>query len=134
MVDSTPTFNAVSTQDTVTQLRAEIRRLLLVLRSEFAVSVRAVLERDDDYTTPGKPPCEWDDPVAKEALIDELVRDGCVALDVLEGTKNLTKAEQDAVNVLAVVVGQDVELDDDGVFRIFDGTAKDRMELVKFSV
>jgi hypothetical protein len=127
VVDSTPIFDAVATQDTVTQLRAAIRKLLLVLRPDLAESVRAVLERDDDYATPGKPPCDWDDPAAKEALIDDLVRDGRAALAVLDGVKDLTKAEQDAVNVLAVVVGQDVELDDDGVFRIFDGTAKDRM-------
>ena len=127
VVDSTPIYDAVSTQDTVTQLRAAIRKLLMVLRPELAVAVRAVLERDDDYATPGKPPCDWDDPAAREALNDELVRDGLAALEVLDGVKDLTKAEQDAVDVLAVVVGQDVDLDDDGVFRIFDGTVKDRM-------
>lgn len=126
VVDSTPIFDAVATQDTVTQLRSAIRKLLMVLGPELAAAVRGVLERDDDYATPGKPPCDWDDPAAREELIDALVRDACAALDVLEGAE-LTPAEQDAVDVLAVVAGQDVELDDDGVFRIFDGTAKDRM-------
>jgi len=126
VVDSTPIFDAVATQDTVTQLRAAIRKVLMVLRPELAARARAVIERDDDYSSPGKPPCDWDDPAAKEALIDALVRDAVAVLDALDGF-DLTDAEQDAVDVLAVVAGQDVELDDDGVFRIFRGTAKDRL-------
>ena len=126
VVDSTPIFDAVATQDTVTQLRSAIRKVLMVLGAELAVAVRGVLERDDDYVTPGKPPCDWDDPAAREVLIDALVRDACAALVVLDGVE-LTAAEQDAVDVLAVVAGQDVEQGDDGVFRIFDGVAKDRI-------
>ena len=65
VLDSTPLYDAVATQDTVTQLRAAIRKLLVVLDrdgAELAARVRAVLERDDDYATAGKPPCDWDDP------------------------------------------------------------------------
>jgi IS5 family transposase len=126
VVDSTPIFDAVATQDTVTQLRAAIRKVLMVLRPELAARARAVIERDDDYVSPGKPPCDWDDPAAKEALIDALVRDAVAVLDALDGVE-LAEAEQDAVDVLAVVAGQDVALDDDGVFRIVRGTAKDRL-------
>jgi hypothetical protein len=126
VVDSTPIFDAVATQDTVTQLRAAIRKVLMVLRPELAARARAVIERDDDYSSPGKPPCDWDEPAAKEALIDGLVRDAVAVLDALDGV-GLTDAEQDAVDVLAIVAGQDVALDDDGVFRVFRGTAKDRL-------
>jgi len=125
VVDSTPIFDAVATQDTVTQLRSAIRKLLVVLRSELAAAVRSVLERDDDYATPGKPPCDWDDPAAREQLIDALVRDARSALAVLDGVE-LNRTEQDAVDLLALVAGQDVERDDDGVFRIFNGVAPDR--------
>jgi hypothetical protein len=38
-----------------------------------AAAVRAALARDDDYATLGKPPCDWDGPHAREALIDGLV-------------------------------------------------------------
>src|SRR5436305_849618 len=41
----------------------------------LAAAVRGVLTRDDDYAAPGKPPCDWDDPAAREALVDALVRD-----------------------------------------------------------
>ena len=88
VLDSTPVYDAVATQDTVTQLRAAIRKVLAALgaaRSPLAAAVRAVLRRDDDYAGPGKPPCDWDDPAAREALVDELVNDALAALAALEG-------------------------------------------------
>src|SRR5262249_53772863 len=80
VLDSTPVFDAVATQDTVTQLRAAVRKVLAALGatgSPLAGRVRETLRRDDDYASPGKPPCDWDDPAAREALVDEL---GCDAL------------------------------------------------------
>ena len=62
----------LATQDTVTQLRAAIRKVLAALGavgSPLAGQVRAVLRRDDDYAGPGKPPCDWDDPAAREVLV-----------------------------------------------------------------
>ena len=59
VLDSTPLYDAVATQDTVTQLRAAIRKLLVVLDNAhpaLASAVRGVLRRDDDYQSPGKPP------------------------------------------------------------------------------
>jgi hypothetical protein len=78
----------VATQDTVTQLRSAIRKLLRVLDRDYtavAAKVRAVLARHDDYAGPGKPSCDWDDPAAREALVDELVKDALAALAALEG-------------------------------------------------
>jgi hypothetical protein len=128
-LDSTPLFDAVATQDTVTQLRAVIRKLLMVLDSTapaLAARVRAVLSRDDDYVTAGKPPCDWDDPAARQVLVDELVHDALAALAVLDGV-TLTGAARDAADLLALVAGQDVAEGDDGVFRIVRGVARDRV-------
>ena len=75
VLDSTPLYDAVATQDTVTQLRAAIRKLLAALdqaASPLAAAVRAALLRDDEYATVGKPPCDWDDKAAREALVDAL--------------------------------------------------------------
>ena len=83
VLDSTPIYDAVATEDTVTQLRASIRKLLRSLdqaASPLAGAVRAVLQRDDDYAKAGKPPCDWDDADAREALVDDLVRDTLAAL------------------------------------------------------
>jgi IS5 family transposase len=129
VLDSTPIFDAVATEDTVTQLRASIRKVLAALDqagSPLAASVRAGLLRDDDYATPGKPPCDWDDKEAREALVDALVGDALAALDVLDGEEMPTTATP-AVELLALVAGQDVEQGDDGVFRIVRKVAKDRV-------
>jgi Transposase DDE domain len=88
--------------------------------------VRAAFLRDDDYATPGKPPCDWDDRAAREALVDALVRDALGALGALDGEEVPASATA-AVELLALVAGQDVEQGDDGVFRIVRGVAKDRV-------
>ncbi len=129
VLDSTPIFDAVATEDTVTQLRAVIRKLLGALDQEaspLAGVVRAELMRDDEYATPGKPPCDWDDRGAREALVDALVRDANAALDAVSDHE-LEGATKTAAELLALVAGQDVAEGDDGVFRIVRGVAKDRV-------
>jgi IS5 family transposase len=129
VLDSTPIFDAVATEDTVTQLRASIRKVLSTLDqagSPLATSVRAALVRDDDYATSGKPPCDWDDRDAREALVDALVRDALLALDALDGAEVPATATA-AVELLALVAGQDTEQGDDGIFRIVRKVAKDRV-------
>jgi hypothetical protein len=129
VLDSTPVYDAVATQDTVTQLRSAIRKLLRVLAvqaPELAAKVRAVLVRDDGYAGPGKPPCDWDDREARDALVDALVRDAQAALGALDGEK-LEGAAKDAYELLALVAGQDVEEGEDHKFRIVRGVAKDRI-------
>src|SRR5665213_4053956 len=129
VLDSTPLYDAVATQDTVTQLRAAIRKLLAALDqagSPLAGAVRAVLLRGDEYATPGKPPCDWDDKPAREALVDALVRDANATLDVLGGHE-LEGATKQAAELLALVAGQDAAEGDDGVFAIVRGVAKDRV-------
>lgn len=128
VVDSTPVYDSVATQDTVTQLRSAIRKLLRALdrdHRDLAAGVRAALTRDDDYATSGKPPCDWDDAEAKEALVDALVKDALAALAVLEG-QILSRPAAEAAELLALVAGQDTEAGDDGVFRIARRVAADR--------
>ena len=126
VLDSTALYDAVATQDTVTQLRAALRKVLAAVGFPLAAEVRAALRRDDDYATIGKPPCDWDDPAAREALVDALVRDANAALAVLHG-QSLEGAAADAATLLALVAGQDVAPGEDGVFRIVRGVAKDRI-------
>ena len=129
VIDSTPLFDAVATQDTVIQLRAAIRKVLTAAdRSDPALAgaVRAALTRDDDYATLGKPPCDWDDRKAREALVDALVRDAHAALTALEGHQ-LDGPLAPAAELLGLVAGQDVEAGEDGVFRIARKVARDRL-------
>lgn len=129
VLDSTPIYDAVATQDTVTQLRSAIRKLFRALDRDYvqlAARVRASLSRDDDYAGPGKPPCDWDDREARDGLVDALVGDAKAALAALEG-ETLEGPAKDAAELLALVAGQDVEEGDDGRFRIVQRVARDRV-------
>ncbi len=127
VLDSTPLYDAVATQDTVTQLRSAIRKLLmLVAGTNLGAKVRLVLRRDDDYVSPGKPPCDWDDPAAREALVDALVRDVMAAVEILDG-HSLDPMVAEVARLLADLAGQDVEEGEDGIFRIAKGVAADRI-------
>ncbi len=88
--------------------------------------MREVLARDDDYATPGKPPCDWEDPAAREELVDALVKDANATLGVLDGF-HLSVAACEAAELLALVAGQDVGQGEDGVFYILPKVAKDRV-------
>jgi hypothetical protein len=92
----------------------------------LAAAVRAVLTRDDDYATAGKPPCDWDDKAAREELVDALVRDCLAVLGVLDG-RELSPGLAEAAELLALVAGQDVAAGDDGVFRIARRVKPDRL-------
>jgi hypothetical protein len=126
VLDSAPLYDAVATQDTVTLLRGAIRGLLRVCPAELASLVRAALARDDDYQAAGKPVCDWDDPQAREQLVDGLFRDSYRALGALRG-RQLGPEVARAAELLATVIGQDIEETSDGRFVIAPGVAPDRV-------
>lgn len=121
-LDSTLLDDAVATQDTVTQLVSAIRRVRRLVPEATAVAVSA-----HDYDASGKPVCAWDDPDAKTALITGLVNDARAIIDALDGVE-LDATQADAVGLLALVAGQDVEPgDDEGTWRIAQRVAPDRV-------
>lgn len=109
VLDSTPLYDAVATQDTVTLIRSSIRGVLKQCNPGLAQRLRGVLKRDDAYDSPKKPVCDWDDAEARERLIDELARDGQALLDELK-SESLGALLQEAVNLLQTVLGQDLEI------------------------
>src|SRR5512132_460345 len=126
VLDSAPLYDAVATQDTVTLLRGALRGLLRACPAELAALVRAALQRDDDYVAAGKPVCDWEDSVAREQLVDALFRDGYRALGALRG-RQLGPEVAQAAELLATVIGQDIEETADGRFIIVQGVAPDRV-------
>jgi hypothetical protein len=126
VLDSTALYDAVATQDTVTMIRSSIRALLKVAGEPVATELRGVLKRDDDYVSAGKPVCDWDDEAAREALVDALARDAYAVIALLDGQELSTDVKQ-AAELVATVVGQDLEQREDGVFRIARKVAKDRV-------
>ncbi len=103
-LDSTVLYDAVTTQDTVTMVGAQIRRVRRL------APAAAALVLGHDYDSRARPVCDWGDPEERAWLIDGLVTDACAVLDALEGSK-LTDEQGRAAALLAVVAGQDVEAD-----------------------
>jgi hypothetical protein len=126
VLDSTALYDAVATMDTVTLIRSAIRGLLAVCDQTLEGELRGVLARDDDYANAGKPVCDYEDPNAREVLIDALARDAYAILGVLDG-RELADSVAQAAALLASVVGQDLDGDQDGTFRLAQRVAKDRL-------
>ena len=126
VLDSTALYDAVATQDTVTLVRSALVALLGVVDADLAAEMRSGFDRGDDYKKPGKPACDWDDEKAREALVDALALDGFAALAVLHGCSLDTRVRATA-DLLATVLGQDLEQREDDVFRIFRAVAEDRV-------
>lgn len=128
-LDSTVLDDAVATQDTVTQLIGAIRRVAREVPGADAVLAEHC--RAHDYGRPGKPAIAWDDEAARAELIDALVADAHRLLGHLPETELGPKAA-DALALLALVAGQDVEpVEDsdgtDGRWRIAQRVAPDRV-------
>jgi IS5 family transposase len=128
-LDSTILDDAVATQDTVTQLIGAIRRV----RREVpgATEVIATHCTAHDYDDPGKPKIAWNDAAARETLVDALVSDAHRLLGHLPEAELDAKAA-DAVALLALIAGQDVEPVEgsdgtDGRWRIAQRVAPDRV-------
>jgi hypothetical protein len=122
VLDSTVLEDAVATQDTVTQLVAAIRRVRRLVAAAREVELAA-----HDYDRPGKPQCAWDDLEAKQALVSGLVNDALVVLAAV-ADRGLEAEQAEAVALLALVAGQDVEPGQrPGSWRIARKVAKDRV-------
>ena len=127
-LDSTVLDDAVATQDTVIQLIAAIRQVRRVVPG--AAVVVAEKCTGHDYDDPGKPAIAWNDEQARAVLVDALVRDALAVLAALPGEQPDPKAAN-ALALLALIAGQDVELVDEGSgpprWRIAQRVAPDRV-------
>jgi len=130
-VDSAVSDDVVAAQDTVTQLVAAMRKVARVVPGAADV-ITAVCRLD--YSKPGKPPIDWDDPDARAALVSALVDDALAVLAELAGPDSPGRdaAAAEALGLLALVAGQDVEPAEDsdgtdGRWRIARKVAPDRV-------
>jgi transposase len=130
-VDSTILADAVATQDTVTQLISAIRRVRRQVPG--AAEQIAAICTGHDYSQPGKPRIDWDDPAAKDALVSALVNDAnAVVAALAEAEVDDDTDAEFALALLALVAGQDVEPAEgsdgtDGSWRIAHRVAPDRV-------
>ncbi len=123
VLDSTVLDDAVTRQDTLMQLVAQIRVVRRLIPEARALTLRA-----HDYEMGGaKPACAWNDAADIDRVVTELVIDAQTVLGEV-GALPLTDATQEAVGLLALVAGQDVEPgDSDGTWRIAQRTGYDRI-------
>lgn len=123
VLDSTVLDDAVTRQDTLMQLVAQIRVVRRLVPAARMLSLAA-----HDYEQGGaKPACAWNDPKDIDRVVTELVTDAQAVLEVVHALP-LAEPEQEAVGLLALVAGQDVEPGDgEGTWRIAQRTAPDRI-------
>lgn len=131
-VDSTILADAVATQDTITQLVSAIRRVGRIVPG--GAEAITVVCTGHDYSRPGKPVIDWDEPGAKDVLVSALVNDANALLEALAEVDQDECDEQvaAALAMLALVAGQDVEPAQgsdgtDGRWRIARKVAPDRV-------
>jgi IS5 family transposase len=122
-LDSTVLDDAVTRQDAIMQLVAQIRRVRRLIPQAKALDLVA---HDYDHD-PGKPACAWNDRADIDRVVTELVNDAHTILTALDGVE-LDDSQTEAVGLLALVAGQDVEPGDtDGTWRIAPVTRPDRV-------
>lgn len=131
IIDSTPMLGAAATQDTVRLVRHGVRKLLDAVA---AVDEDAAGRLDDglefDYARPGeKPDCRWREKAERERMLTRVAQDAERALQAVEQAQGLFSDEaiQAAHGLLRELIGQDFDVDEDGVPRLHRGTRRDRI-------
>jgi hypothetical protein len=131
IIDSTPMLGAAATQDTVRLVRHGVKKLLDAVAQVDAEAGRRL---DDglefDYARPNdKPDCRWREKAARERMLSRVAQDAERALVAVEQAGGLRGDERvaDAHRLLRELIGQDFDVDDDGVPRLYRGTASGRI-------
>ena len=131
IVDSTPMLGAAATQDMVRLVRWGVKKLIDSVEAvdrEAASSLADGLEFD--YAKPSeKPDCRWREKRERERMLTRVAQDAERALRAVERAGDLLREEaiEDAHALLRELVGQDFDVDEDGVPRLHRGTRRDRI-------
>ena len=131
IVDSTPMLGAAATQDTVRLVRYGVKRLLDAVAAVDEQAARSLTDGlEFDYEDPSeKPDCRWRIKRERERMLTRVAQDAERALRAVEQADGLL--DDDAVGetheLLRELVGQDFDLDDDGVPRLHRGTRQGRI-------
>jgi hypothetical protein len=131
IIDSTPMLGAAATQDTVRLVRHGVRKLLdAVGQVDAEVGRRLDDGLEFDYATPAeKPDCRWREKAARERMLTQVAQDAERALQAVEQAGGLLGEERvgEAHRLLRELIGQDFDVDDDGIPRLHRGTASGRI-------
>ncbi|MDF9410090.1 IS1182 family transposase [Pelotomaculum isophthalicicum JI] len=126
IIDSTYVLGAGAVQDTYTLIRMAIKKLQTTINKRLNLSILLPKPLNIDYQSRNKPKINWEDPVERNKLLNELCQD---ALQIIEAVDNLklTKQELELRDILTTIAVQDIEQQKDGTVKIKQGVAKDRL-------
>jgi hypothetical protein len=131
IIDSTPMLGAAATQDTVRLVRHGVRKLIdAVKAADGYAGERLVDGLEFDYERPGeKPDCRWREKAERERMLTRVAQDAERALEAVEQADGLLDDElvKAAQALLRELIGQDFEIDQDGVPRLHRGTRSGRI-------
>lgn len=131
IIDSTPMLGAAATQDTVRLVRHGVKKLVDAVAGVNEDAGRLL---DDglefDYARPNdKPDCRWREKAERERMLTRVAQDAERALQAVEHGDGLLDDERVAAahELLRELIGQDFDIDADGVPRLHRGTRADRI-------
>ncbi len=131
IIDSTPMLGAAATQDTVRLVRHGVKKLIdAVQAADRGAGQRLDRGLEFDYRCPSeKPDCRWREKAERERMLTRVAQDAERALAAVERSAGLL---DDAVvkvahELLRELIGQDFDVDQDGVPRLHRGTRSDRI-------
>src|SRR6478735_7198611 len=118
IVDATPMLGAAAIQDTVTLVRAAVRKLIDAVAALDPRAARALRKAlAFDYARPRqKPAADWHDKPAREAMLVKVAADAQRALQMVQRDPGLGADETvgAAAGLLQEIVGQEFETDEQG--------------------
>jgi hypothetical protein len=124
-------LGAAATQDTVRLVRHGVCKLIGAVT---AADEDAGEKLDDglefDYERPGeKPDCRWREKAERERMLTRVAQDAERALEAVEQAEGLLddEAVQAGHQLLRELIGQDFDIDQDGVTCLHRGTRSDRI-------
>jgi hypothetical protein len=131
IIDSTPMLGAAATQDTVRLVRHAVRKLIdAVAGVDVETAARLTDGLEFGYADPNaKPDCRWREKAERERMLTRVAQDAERALQAVEQAGGLLEDEAvaQAHRLLRDLVGQDFDVDEDGVPRLHRGTRSGRV-------
>src|SRR5919106_6602285 len=124
-------LGAAATQDTVRLVRSGVRNLLDAVKAvDEDAGSRLSGSLEFDYQRPNeKPDCRWREKPERERMLTRVAQDAERALRAVERAEELFSDEtvSEAHDLLRELIGQDFDIDDDGVPRLHRGTRAGRI-------